>query len=154
VYALPQDFPGYAEAAQERDPYRRVARLEAALSEDVADPRFIPYLQLHEFEALILADPLKLDWIFIEDEAAIQRLAALAQSFQNPELIDDGAATSPSKRIIREIPEYEDQKRTAGPVVVDKIGIAALRERCPHFREWLEKLEGLGQPRPMGAPAQ
>ena len=26
-------------------------------AEDMADPRFIPYIQLHEFEALLLSEP-------------------------------------------------------------------------------------------------
>ena len=57
LYALPADFPGYAEARREVDPYGKVRILEDALGNDIADRRFIPYIQLHEFEALILADP-------------------------------------------------------------------------------------------------
>ena len=56
LYALPHNFPGVAAARSESDPYRRVKCLERALAEDIGDKRFIPYIQLHEFEALLLAD--------------------------------------------------------------------------------------------------
>ena len=62
LYALPDDFPGYAEAMRINDLYDRVGTLEQKMAEDIGDSRFIPYIQLHEFEALILADPKQLDW--------------------------------------------------------------------------------------------
>lgn len=49
LYGLPTDFPGYEDAKGESDPHRRVSALEQALGRDISDPRFIPYLQLHEF---------------------------------------------------------------------------------------------------------
>lgn len=103
----------------------------------------IPYIQLHEFEALLLSDPEKFDWQYIEHDRAIARLVELASRFPSPELINDGATTAPSKRIIDEIPEYEYQKATAGPLIARQVGIATMRERCPHFAEWLALLEAL-----------
>ncbi len=35
LYALPDDFPGSPKAEMERDPYRKVAILENALSDDI-----------------------------------------------------------------------------------------------------------------------
>lgn len=148
LYALPSDFPGHAEAYREPDPYRRVAVLEAALQADIRkefdDKRFFPYIQLHEFEALILADPRQLDWEYLEHEAQIGRIVEMvAREGGNPELIDDGAATSPSKRIIAELPEYEGNKATAGALITSKIGVSTLRQKCTHFGEWLQRLEKL-----------
>lgn len=66
LYALPEDSPGVGEAVP-GSPRERVAHLERAFSEDVGAVlpdgarRFIPYLQLHEFEALLFADIEKLD---------------------------------------------------------------------------------------------
>jgi hypothetical protein len=149
LYALPDDFPGFAAAAAEQDPYVRVRRLEESLCQDICgeldDPRFIPYVQLHEFEALILADPQHLDWEFLEHDAPIQRLVAMvAAEGGNPELIDDGEMTAPSKRIVAEIPEYRGNKATSGPLVAGKIGMNILRDRCRHFREWVDALNALG----------
>lgn len=145
LYALPRDFPGYAEAYRETDPYRRVSVLEEALAADIngalGDIRFVPYIQLHEFEALILSDPKQLDWEFLEHDRPIQRLVDMvANEGGNPELIDDGENTAPSKRIIAEIAEYAGKKATSGPLVAGKIGMPRLRERCRHFAEWIEGL--------------
>ncbi len=103
LYALPGDFPGYADARRENDPYRKVQVLEDALKEDIDDRRFIPYIQLHEFEALILADAGKLDWEYLDHDAPIRRLVDMVGN-QNPELIDD----TPEGR-----PIQEDSLRTA-----------------------------------------
>ncbi len=55
LYALPDDFPGYEAAKAIGEPYARVAALETAFAEAINDSRFIPYIQLHEFEALLFA---------------------------------------------------------------------------------------------------
>ena len=145
LYALPGDFPAYAEAHRETDPYRRVSVLEQALAADINgeldDTRFIPYIQLHEFEALILADPKQLDCEFLEHDRPIQRLVDMVlKEGGNPELIDDGVNSAPSKRIIAEIAEYAGNKATSGPLVAGKIGMPTLCQRCRHFSEWIEGL--------------
>ena len=141
LYALPEDFPGYAEAKRKADPYERVKILEDSLGEDINDRRFIPYIQLHEFEALILADPQQLDWEYLEHDGPIGRLIKMVGK-ENPELINDRPETAPSKRILKEIPEYD--KVTAGVSVVGKIGVPLLRQKCSHFNDWLTHLEQLG----------
>jgi hypothetical protein len=143
LYGLPDDFPAYETARKLANPRERVIALESAFRQDINHPRFVPYLQLHEFEALLLADPSKFDWEFIEHTPAITRLVSLAAQYASPEQIDDGADTAPSKRIIREIPEYEFRKASAGPIIASKIGLPVLRQKCMHFHEWMEKLEAL-----------
>ena len=142
LYALPEDFPGYEVAMRERDPYVRVERLEDALYDDISDWRFVPYIQLHEFEALLFADPTKLNEQFECDSTAFERLVEVSERC-NPELIDDGSDTAPSKRIISEIPEYKHSKASAGPIVARQIGLTVLRAKCTHFSAWLDKLEAL-----------
>jgi len=39
------------------------------------------------------------------------------------------------------VPAYDEN--IAGPLLVEDIGLALLRERCPHFGEWLTHLERL-----------
>ncbi|WPD22888.1 MAG: DUF4276 family protein [Candidatus Electrothrix scaldis] len=141
-YALPDDFPGYAEAMRNSDPYERVGILEQKMAESVGDSRFIPYIQLHEFEALLFADPKQLDWEYLEHDVPIGNLVTMVAS-QNPELINDGPVTTPSKRILSEIPEYD--KVTAGVAVAEKIGLLMLRQKCRHFNDWLTRLERLAQ---------
>jgi hypothetical protein len=142
LYALPAAFPGSEDGARQNGAYKKVQVLEEALAKDIDDWRFIPYIQLHEFEALIFCDPQQLDWEYIEHEeaAGIRRLVEMVGD-QNPELINDGPETAPSKRILRELPGYK--KATVGVSVVEKIGLPLLREKCPHFSEWVSRLEQL-----------
>lgn len=143
LYALPEDFPGWHSTEEKPDPYARVALVEAGMYTDIGDRRLVPYIQLHEFEALLFSDPHKFDWEYIEHEGAIARLLEIAEAFESPELINDGPITAPSKRIIAHIPEYAFQKATAGPLIARQIGIDVMRERCPHFAQWVARLESL-----------
>lgn len=62
MYALPGDFPqrDLPRPAGET-PQQWAERLEQALRADLGDPRFIPYFQIHEFEALLFSDVSKID---------------------------------------------------------------------------------------------
>ena len=146
LYALPNDFPEFEEAQKISDPYERVKQLENALFDDINDSRFIPYIQLHEFEALILSDPIKLEERFPNYQSEVQKLVSLCQSFESPELINDGEQTAPSKRIIQAIPSYEGAKVSVAPLMAQKIGLENIRQKCPHFNQWIERLENLSQP--------
>ncbi len=147
LYKLPTDFPGYAAAEALRHlPAERVASLEAALADDVAASRFIPYLQLHEFEACLFVEPAALAPQFDNAKAPIKRLEQVAAGFETPELINDGEQTAPSKRIIAEFPRYAKEKSRVGPVVAQQIGLPAIRAKCPHFHAWISRLEQLGAP--------
>ncbi|HEY4722728.1 MAG TPA: DUF4276 family protein, partial [Anaerolineae bacterium] len=100
-------------------------------------------LQLFEFEALILSDPARFEVRFVEHAVGIRGLIEECSPYSSPELINDGEATAPSKRIIARIPDYEGSKRSAGPLIAGKIGLPTIRQKCPHFNAWLAKLESL-----------
>jgi hypothetical protein len=57
LYAIPEDFPEFSSSRTIIDPDLRVKLLESALYADISHQHFIPHIQLHEFEALILSDP-------------------------------------------------------------------------------------------------
>lgn len=142
-YRLPSRSPGVAEARKLSDPYAKVELIERRLAEDIDDSRFLPYVQLHEFEALILSDLDCLREHYLDDAPAIRGLQEDLSDFDNPELIDEGKLTAPSKRIIRRLPVFEKEKSRSGPVIARKIGLENLRARCRHFGEWVTKLEAL-----------
>jgi hypothetical protein len=121
-----------------------------AIGASIGDRRFLPYVQLHEFEALVLADPIRLGDFYPARRSEAGRLAEMAKQARTPEHIDEGARTAPSKRIIDQIPEYEGGKRAAAPIVLERIGLNLLRQACPHFGAWLTCLESLATstPRP------
>ena len=143
-YALPNDFPGFIKAQKLADPYDKVRCIEDAIKTDFNESRFFPYIQLHEFEALLFAD---LNALLLEYGDKLNQIEQLKQqlsqtpSNNNPELVNDKKYTSPSHRIIALIPEY--QKVNSGSLITDLVGIDKLRKSCFHFNEWLTKLEQL-----------
>jgi hypothetical protein len=149
LYAIHSDFPGLAEAEKVRHlPRQRVEQLEQAFANDINDRRFIPHIQLHEFEAILFVNPTAFETFYADCAKQVVALQAIAQAHASPEEIDDGAQTAPSKRIIDQFPDYEGAKRTAGPQIAANIGLEAVRGKCPHFDAWLAKLEKLGTDAP------
>lgn len=54
-FRLKTDFPNFEEAQQISNKIQRVDFLENALTIAINHPRFVPYIQLHEFEGLLFA---------------------------------------------------------------------------------------------------
>ena len=145
LYALHAKFPGFEEAKKLRHiPYKRVEALERSWSDEVCDHRFIPFIQLHEFETYLLADVSQFAAFFDNTGSHIAALQKMVDAVQSPELIDDGQYTAPSKRIIAQFPEYEHSKKRVGPQMAGRIGLEHLRDTCPHSKGWIERLEKLG----------
>jgi len=143
LYQYPNDSPGYDDGEIVADSYLRVNILESALAQDISDARFIPYLQVHEFDALLFSSP---------DDFCIQYLDAapvniaclqnvLAAYNNNPELINKNYNTIPSRQIKACLGSYP--KTSAGPAIAAAIGLERIRQRCRHFNEWLTRLENL-----------
>ncbi|MEA1962091.1 MAG: DUF4276 family protein [Bacillota bacterium] len=143
LYGLPHNFPGKTSNVLNYDPYVKVSHLESFFADDINNHRFVPYIQLHEFEALLFAGIEKINDFYFGKNRVIERLKTIADSFDSPELINDGHETAPSKRIISAIPEYKDNKVLIGPATANAIGLLMLREKCSHFDEWLKKIEHL-----------
>lgn len=145
LYDLPANFPGIEEAEKLRHiPYKRVEALEKSWFDETENRRFIPFIQLHEFEAYLFCDVSRFDFFFDDPDSEISVLRKIADQFQSPELIDDGQHTAPSKRVGGQFPEYEDSKPTIGSQIAERIGLDNIRSKCPHFDAWLERLEKLG----------
>jgi hypothetical protein len=145
LYALPSTFPKFDESIKLSDPYKRVENLEYAFHEDLNEKRFIPYIQLYEFETLLLSAPEIFSYAFPKFLKQIGRLKEMTKQFKTPEHINDKKETAPSKRIIKEIPEYADLKTTAGPLIAKQIGLKVMREKCLHFNNWIDILENLNK---------
>lgn len=143
LYRLPKDFPGYDKALKMHSPYDKVEYLEQSMAQDINDTRFLPYIQLHEFETFLFCCPKILDFEYFDQHKAIQSLKQIAAEYKNPEYINDTPGKAPSARIIRQIPQYKDDKVSVGAPLASLIGIDKLRNCCPHFDQWLKKLEQL-----------
>lgn len=120
----------------------RAVLLQNKMSERLAYRNFIPYVQLHEFEALLLSKPDALSVFYTEKEDEISALKAEINGM-HPEEINETPEGAPSKRIIKYIPRYERQKTSAGVMTAEAIGFSCIRESCPHFNDWVTTLEGL-----------
>lgn len=148
-FRLPNDFPAYEKAMQLADHRKAVLVLESAMKADILsslpnlhiDRRFIPYIQLHEFEALLFTDLLVLqdDYIEEEDIRSINQLYKETKDIP-PEEINHGADTAPSKRLLHAI-GY--QKGETVSSLIEAISVKAIREKCPHFSRWLSQLQAL-----------
>ena len=150
-YAMPADWPGRADAVKKLW-NERANTVEERIREDITaamgnrfNPKFfVPYVQLHEFEALAFADvgvlASVLDPIGVySSEILEQQFASILSKAGHPEAINDGYETCPSRRISGLVPAYK--KRAFGPIITSRIGIDTLRVQCTHFGEWLNRLE-------------
>lgn len=143
LYGLPGDFPDLAELNRIEDTFDRARAAELRIAAAVGnDERLIPYVQRHEFEALVLAsinDLLEL----LDDPAQRHGAERLRRQIAatGPEDVNDGRTSAPSKRLLTAIPGY--QKTVHGLLAIESFGLPALRSRCPRFDEWIGRLEGL-----------
>ena len=145
LYALYSDFPGREKAEELRsNPYEQVGTLQEAWQEETVDKRFIPFIQLHEFEAYLFVDVTRFPEFCDTPRRGITELQRVVDNVDSPELIDDGQHSAPSKRIIDQIPAYKRLKSSVGPQMAEDIGLPAIRSKCPHFHEWVCRLERLG----------
>jgi len=104
----------------------------------VADPRFLPFLALHETEAWVLAAANELSEL-VGVPALAGTLRAQVTAAGGPELVDGGPDTAPSKRIVRAHLGYK--KVVDGSDAVELLGLDALRAVCPHLDGWLKRLD-------------
>lgn len=117
-----------------------IQAIEARTSHRVDRRSVVPYVQMHEFEGLLFSDVSKFSFVGL-GEREIMALQQIRSQFPNPEEINDDKHTAPSKRIQSLFPRY--RKKVYGPLVVERIGLSAVRAECPGFDQWLTCLETL-----------
>lgn len=151
---------------QGSDPSSKALRVETPLVRQVSDAmgpsfnaaRWRPYFSMHEFEALLFSDVSRLatglsdlDLSPISEALLAEQLVAMSRSLfggdatANPELINDGLETAPSKRLVSVCPRYD--KVLCGSLIAQALGLETIRARCPHFAQWLDWLERLNEGR-------
>lgn len=143
--AGPGAWPGRGGTAARGVP-GKAAAVENALAQDVGREmgsgfdrrRFVPYVVMHEFEALLFSDCGRFG-AGIGRPDLESRFQAIRNAFPNPEEIDDSPLTAPSKRVEELVPGY--RKPLLGTLAALEIGLPRMREDCPGFAGWLERLE-------------
>ncbi len=148
-YGMPNSWPGRSKAS--KLPYRRKAQtVEEAIKKGVLDElggrideeRLFPYVQMHEFEALLFSEPAALSHV-LRDRDSEKDFQSIRDGFDTPEEINDDPKTAPSKRIEALFPEY--RKPLHGTLASKRITVEVMRSECPHFDEWLTHIEALGE---------
>lgn len=142
-YGLPDDFPQPESLSPRSNCYDRVAAYEQALARDIGAERyrFIPFLTLHEFEAWLFSDIKAIASAF--PGQPVSELETIIAQFDSPEEINEGRTTHPSARLITHLRGYN--KANHGPLIAKRIGLDTIRKQCPHFDQWLKRLETLAQ---------
>lgn len=137
-FRLQNDFPKYSEGKKLKNAGERVAFYEQACAEDINHPRFIPNIQLHEFEGLLFTSTKGFDLFPDLSIPSRKKIGEIIRDYPNPELINDGPLTAPSKRLEKLIPGY--QKPLHGPLIAMENSFELIIEKCPRFKAWVELL--------------
>ena len=148
-YGLPaagdSAWPGRAMAAS-LNREKKAPCVESAVLDDVIaemgsrfDPRrFVPFVVMHEFEGLLFSDCAGFSRAIGRPDLEAG-LRGIRDQFPTPEDINDSPITAPSKRIMDLVMGYD--KPFMGPFAALEIGLGCMRRECPHFNDWLVRLE-------------
>jgi hypothetical protein len=145
LYGLPKDLPGISVLRSEPDTNKRTTQAEQIIAQEAIDPRWIPYVQRHEVEALVLAALPQLRSMLSEKDQ-LDGLAALERDIAGkpPEDVNDGEHSAPSKRLLKRVPKYNKTLHGANALIL--ADLSQVRAACPRFHAWVSRLEALGTP--------
>ncbi|MFO0916097.1 MAG: DUF4276 family protein [Pirellulales bacterium] len=146
-YGMTARWPG-RDAARTKSIARKPVTVETAIRDDILKEvgsqlvaRFLPYIQMHEYEALLFAETSALPEV-MRDSRTKGQLEEIRGEFYSPEEINDSPLTAPSKRIEGIYPYY--RKPLHGVLAAKRITIDVMVHECPHFGDWVRKLGDLG----------
>jgi hypothetical protein len=143
-YGIKTDWPGLKEAKKQSMPSGKAEKINSATKFRVnqlfddhgSDRRFIPYVAMHEFEAMLFSEPQILADLLDVRQSDIDKIL---MECGEPENIDDSPYSAPSKRL--EILSPRFKKATTGIAIAKTISLDKIRSQCPIFNEWLSEIE-------------
>ena len=138
-------FPNWEMANRIVDINDKISFLEQSMQDTIDETlrhRYIPYIQLYEFEGLLFNNIEVFNREFTSDEFSnYSELETTFSEYPNPELINDGRETAPSKRLMRIIKGYN--KPIYGSLLAQAIGLERIRNKSPRFNNWINTLEAV-----------
>lgn len=146
-YALKGIWPGYSEAKRKPNPASKHATIATAVKakvieqfDQIAQRRFLPFFMMHEIEALYFSCPATLATHLDIAPSLVQNIL---DECGEPEAINHAEEKSPSHRIgsLKSIGKFK--KTSTGIAIAKEIGLQKMRDQCPLFNEWVEKIEAL-----------
>lgn len=146
-YGLPEHFPGKREALdclafQDKAQYIldvMTEKLKERLDEKSLG-RFIPYIQMYEFEGLLFSAPVMFAQAIYKPDLKSE-FQKIRDKFTTPEEINNSPNSAPSKRIKKLFSGYD--KPIHGSLAASEIGLNAIRSECHIFDNWLKRIEKL-----------
>lgn len=141
-----KEWPGLDMISPQASPAQIAKIINEATKEQVislfpdqqADRRFIPFVAVHEFEALLFSDTRILASQLGVHESTIDAVIAECGA---PEAINNSPQTAPSKRLDAWSTHGQFLKTTMGITIAEEIGIEKIRTKCPIFDNWLSIFE-------------
>ncbi len=145
-YAIDIQWPGLEEAKKQSLPEHKAEQINRATKDKVnqlfknqdSDRRFIPYISMHEFEALLFSDP---EILANQLQVRQSEIDKILHECGRPEEIDDSPDSAPSRRIENLSSRFK--KTSTGITIAKTTGIEKMREQCPIFNQWLTQIESI-----------
>lgn len=135
-FKLPANVPDFVNISKKFTKKNSVNEFEKAIAKDIDDHRFVPYIQMHEFEALLFSSTKGFSTYYENEKTVIKGVTKIMDEFLNPE--DINSNQPPSYRIKELTPNYD--KIVYGNTIALEIGIETILEKCPRFKNWAERI--------------
>jgi len=141
-----KDWPGLKKSKQQATHSKKAEVINSETKTEVqryfsaqnGGNRFIPYVSMHEIEALYFSDPASIAQIMNVNKTKIE---SILHECDEPEAINDRPETAPSKRLGKLSKLFV--KTSTGIAIAKKINIPKMRKHCPLFDEWINKIVNL-----------
>ncbi|MGH1338505.1 MAG: DUF4276 family protein [Aureispira sp.] len=129
-FRLPTNFPNHS------IDFRQISTIEEGMYKTFDTPDFIPYIQQYEMEALFFSKKEAFE-LSIDEEEQGKKIQAIIDQYPNPETINGGEETAPSKRL-EHIFGYK--KNVDVEFILGELTVPVIRAKCPRFDSWIQKL--------------
>jgi len=150
LYKLGTDFPSYRDVGGIQLP-EKLLRLTKSWHKDIIETtqcnpkRFLPYIQAHEFEALLFSDIDGITSVNKNWEKASKELKLIKSNAPSPEYINDKPETKPAAHLERLLSSPSYRKLRHGSISMKNVGLSAMERDCKFFAAWLENIRSLSE---------
>ncbi len=132
-FRLPNDFPGFTADG------KHVDNIEKSLYDAIEYRRFIPYIQKYEFETVLFSSIAGFKFL-LDDDKQLSQIQKIFDKYSNPEDINGGSQTAPSKRLEAIFPY---RKTTDSELILSEMTMEIIIDKCPRFATWIKKITAI-----------
>ncbi|TWD69872.1 uncharacterized protein DUF4276 [Rathayibacter rathayi] len=140
-YGYPDDAPWCSCTSLHDQPTCAESRETGMRDAFAYNPRFLPFISLHEFETLIIAAGSQKSSILGDADAPAKFRHMLNSVEGNAEALNNGPLTAPSKRVLAALPDY---RKVRDGVAVLEGDLGPALDHAPRFHDWVDLLAGAG----------